>query len=362
MHLLPVGATYRSAGVAVYVDQLVHRLPQVDPGNDYVFFGPTGVEVTGVIQSRLPTTRPPVRVLWEQIAAPWLARRLSIDVWHSPVNVAPLLLGRRSVITVHDLSFLVHPDRFLPAKRMYLTAFTRASLRQASEVIAVSHATKKDLMAYLGLPDERVSVVPLGVDERYRPRPDLPSPLPDPYILYVGTIEPRKNLDILVRAFAALKRAGYPHVLALVGARGWLYAHLFRLIASLGLEDVVVQPGFVDDLVPWYNCADLFVYPSHYEGFGLPPLEAMACGTPVVTTWGGALGEVVGDAALTVAPGDESALRNAIQAVLGRESLAASLVVAGYARAAGFSWDRTARDTATVYRRVAGNRRTRSGG
>jgi glycosyltransferase involved in cell wall biosynthesis len=357
-HLLPVGATYRSAGVATYVRQMLERLPRVAPEYEYVFFTPPTAEplvrrCSAIhIPSRLPTSRPLVRIAWEQGVAPLLVRRFKLDLLHSPVNVAPLLLDRPSVLTIHDLAFLIHPERLPKAKQAYLRGLVRASVARATHVITISQKTKEDLVNYFNVREERISVVYLGVDERYRPLAVCCPPIERPYILYVGTIEPRKNLDVLVRAFAVLRQRGYPHRLVLVGARGWLYADLFQLIAALGLEEAVVEVGFVDDLVPWYNCADLFVYPSQYEGFGLPPLEAMACGVPVVVSSGGALGEVVADAALTASPGDEEALVEAMRAVLDNTALAQRLAAAGRARAATFSWDQTARRTAAVYREV----------
>jgi glycosyltransferase involved in cell wall biosynthesis len=204
--------------------------------------------------------------------------------------------------------------------------------------------------------------VPLGVDPSFRPDAssgDKPCPLGGrPYILHVGTLEPRKNIDVLIRAFARLRETlDLPHALALVGARGWDYEPLFALVARLGLDQHVHFADYVRpaDLPLWYTGADLFAFPSVYEGFGLPVLEAMACGLPAVTTDSSSLRELAADAALVVEPGSSEALEEAMGRILEDRALRDRLRAKGLARAAEFSWEETARQTVRVYEAAHGS-------
>jgi glycosyltransferase involved in cell wall biosynthesis len=361
-HLLPHGATYRAAGVASYEYELVSRLSRVAPQHDFVFFTPPGHVGAGVVPSRLPTWNPVARIAWEQAVCPVEVRSHRLDILHSPVNVAPLLLPAASVVTVHDLAFLRFPDRFGISKRLYLRTMVRASVRLSDRVIVPSEHAKTDVIAAFGLEADRVTVIAEAVRQEFQPQAGGDPPIAAPYILSVGTVEPRKNLPVLIRAFAELKRVGYPHHLALVGPRGWMFDEVYGTIATLGIEDCVSTPGFVADLPRWYNHADLFVYPSVYEGFGLPPLEAMACGTPVVVSSAGSLREVAGDAALFVEPSDVGALVQACRRVLDDRTLRSELIRAGLERAALFSWDDTARRTVEVYEAVGENRKAKMKG
>jgi glycosyltransferase involved in cell wall biosynthesis len=349
-HLLPHGATYRSAGVAMYIKQLVSRLPSVDPENEYVIFAPPNTTGAGVVPSRWPTSNPLVRILWEQTAESGTARRKHIDVLHATVNISPLLLAPPTVVTIHDLAFLKFPEAFRRPKQVYLRTLVGASIRKAAAIITPSAATRQDIVETYGVSPERVEVIHHGVDEHYRFDPELPRPFEPPFILCVGTIEPRKNIPVLLQAFAELKTMGYPQKLALLGAPGWKYDDVYTTIDHLALSGEVTVRGFVDDLLPWYNHADLFVFPSMYEGFGLPPLEAMACGTPVVLSSAGSLREVAGDAASLVEPSNVGDFLVAMRAVLDDPARRQQMSQAGMAQAGRFSWNDTARRTADVYR------------
>ncbi len=346
---MPAGQTYRSAGVAQYIAQLMSRLPALGPRHEWVFFTPPGAVGEHSCPSHLPTRSAPMRILWEQVLEAPIARRRRIDVVHNPVNVKPLFLARPNVVTLHDLAFLKFPETFPRSKALYLRSAVGKSVRDADRVITPSESTREDAVVHLGARRERVVVIPMGVDERFRPATDAVRPLPEPFILSVGTLEPRKNLPLLLRAFAQLREGGYPHRLVLIGAKGWMYQEVFGLIQRLALTEPVSMPGYVADLVPWYNYADLFVYPSVYEGFGLPPLEAMACGTPVVTSSAGSLREVVDDAGVLVSGNDENELAAAMRRVLDDPTLAAALRARGEERARSFSWEATARATLAVY-------------
>ncbi len=367
-YLLHGGTSYRAAGVSVYTGQLLAALPRAAPNHRYlVYVGSDAPQLTGVAMSvaRVPTQRPLVRIPWEQLVLPVQAVVDGVNVVHGTVNVIPWAIPVPTVVTVHDLAFMRHPERFPVAKARYLRTAVAWSVRRATQVIAVSRHTGQDLIEFFGVPDERLTVVHSGVDPSFRPLgSDLRRRLREertggrPYVLYVGTLEPRKNVDVLLRAFASAKRqAGFEHMLVLIGARGWMDDYLFRLAEELRLGDDVVFAGYVPpgDLPGWYNSADLFAYPSAYEGFGLPLLEAMACGVPAITTASSALVEIAGDACMTVEPGSEEALQVALQEVLGDKALAGAMRAAGLTRASQFSWEEAARRTAEVYERAAGS-------
>jgi glycosyltransferase involved in cell wall biosynthesis len=312
--------------------------------------------------SRLPTVRPAVRILWEQAFSPLecLSRRL--DVFHSTAYVLPLICPTRSVVTVHDLTFMLMPEAFRRGNRAYLTTMTRLAVHRADRVIAVSESTKRDVVRLLGVPESKVTVIYHGIEPEFRPLPPdevaafrTRHGLPDRYALYVGTLEPRKNLPNLLRAYAlARSKRGVTAPLVLGGGKGWGYESIFQLVEELGLRDSVRLPGYLPlaDLPLWYNGASLFVYPSRYEGFGMPALEAMACGAPVLTTRASSLPEVVGDAGLLVGPDDVEGMADAIAAVLNGGTLGERLRSDGLGRAGGFSWAEAAKQTVAVYREL----------
>lgn len=367
-HLLSFSQGYRNAGVGRYIYYLVRALAERDDGTRYTVFchqtppfgDPTRRGHVRFVASRFDTTEPRRRIVYEQAVLPLLAPG-RIDLLHAPVNVVPLLSTVPSVVTIHDLTSLVVPDRFLPAKRRYLQTFTRLSVRVARHVIADSEHTRQDVIRLLDVPPERVTTVPLGVVEHFRP----PTPaaleefrarhdLPQRYLLYLGTLEPRKNLVTLLRAYARLRRAGLEWPLVLAGGKGWLYEDIFRAVDDLGLSGRVRFPGYVsyDEQPLWYGGATVFVYPSTYEGFGLPVLEAMACGAPVVTSTASSLPEAAGDAGVLVDCRDEAVLAAAIERVAGDAGLRADLQRRGVVRAAQFRWSRTAAETVRVYARA----------
>lgn len=367
--LLALNRSYRHAGASRYIYHLIENLQAVDQRNHYTVF-------TGSQRAReafpqtfnfdfaltaLPTIRPPVRIAWEQFLQPVELGRRRIDMLHSTLNVLPLACPCARVVTIHDVAFLLHPQRFKASKRTYLRNLTRLSVRQANAVIVDAASTKADLVNILGAREEKIVVVPLAPDDDFRPltskealRPFREKyGLPERIILYVGTIEPRKNLLYLIQAYAAIKDR-VEAKLVIAGGKGWFYAEVFKLVQDLKLEQDVIFPGYVPDeeLPLWYNAATVFVYPSLYEGFGLPPLEAMACGVPVITSNTSSLPEVVGSAGITIDPTDVEQLSVAMAQVLENEELRSSLRQRGLEQAATFSWEKTARRTLEVYRRV----------
>ena len=364
-HLLSLAQTYRGAGIHWYIYNLLLNLAHVDQENQYTVFlsdrsFPPNSGLT-LRTSWLPTTQPLVRIGWEQWVQPFVLWEEKVDLLHSLAFVTPLLSPCPSVITIYDLSFIIFPQGFKYSKRLYLTLLTRPSARKARRIITISESTKRDTIRLLGVSSEKVDVVYCGVDKAFHPLPEREIAsfrqkrgLPERIILFVGTIEPRKNVTRLIEAYSHLR--GERVKLVIGGARGWLYEEIFARVEELNLTDEVLFPGYIppDELPLWYNAAELFVYPSLYEGFGLPPLEAMACGTPVITSNVSSLPEVVGEAGLTVNPMDSKGLAEAMNQVLCDEALRQSMRERGLARAGRFSWARAARETVGVYRRALG--------
>jgi len=362
-HLLSGRAGYRSAGVHQYIYHLLRHLGESGGGLRYTVMLGEGLlppDVTlAALQSRWPTSRAAVRVAWEQLVQPRALRRIGADLAHGPVFVGPLLASCPVVVTIHDLSFMRFPDLFRPANRLYLTVLTRLSARRARRLIAVSAHAAAESVRLLGVPAERIDVVYHGVDPAFRPLPEdevlafrRRRGLPERFVFFVGTLEPRKNLVRLVEAFARVRddRVG----LVLAGGKGWLYDELFASVEALGLNEQVIFPGYVmsEELPLWYNAATLLAYPSVYEGFGLPVLEAQACGTPVLTSNVSSLPEAAGDAAVMVDPYDVESLAEGLNRLLAGESLRHDLRAAGLVHAKKFSWPRAAQDTARVYHRA----------
>jgi glycosyltransferase involved in cell wall biosynthesis len=366
-HLLEFGQSFRNAGIGKYIRYLLRALGELDHENCYsVFTGPMPSDAElhlpdnfAIYSSRLPTGKAPARIFWEQVFQPLHLRALGVDVLHGPGFVGPLVGAPRTVLTVHDLSFFRFPERLPAGRRRYLQTFTRLSVRRADLVLCDSLHTADDVHDILDTPREKLRVVYPGVEPRFRPpAPDALAAfrkekgLPDRFLLYLGTLEPRKNLGLLLRAYARLQPELPDLGLVLAGGRGWMVDDLFREIEELGLEKKVVLPGYVPDAEQplWYGAATALVYPSVYEGFGLPPLEAMACGAPVVVAQTSSLPEVVGEAGLYFDPFDEDSPVAVLRRLLADEAEQERLRAAGLARAAGFSWRKTAEGCVAAYR------------
>ena len=367
-HLLSLSKSYRGAGVSRYISGLLAHLPEYDQDLSYVaFLGDSRVRSPGWRRcvSKWHTESPVARILWEQLVQPWAAFRERLDLLHAPVYVGPVLAPCPVVVTIHDLSFYLYPELFRRRNRIYLQTFTRRTAERSAGIIAVSGSTRADIVRMLGVPERRVAVIPNGVGEEMRPIEDREKveglrrrySLPEHLILFVGTLEPRKNIVTLLQAYAILRRKrGTVHRLVVAGGKGWYYEEIYAVVESLGLSDDVFFPGYIpqSELPLWYNAADLFVYPSLYEGFGIPPLEAMACGTPVVVSNTSSLPEVVADAGVVVDPCDAEALAEAMLRVVSDPVHHRALRDAGLLRAKGHSWRNTAARTADFYRQVLG--------
>jgi len=364
--LLSGQKSYRAAGIHRHILGLIEHLPEADARFAYTVFTGRNAPVPKRLRTErtgLPTHQPFGRLLWEQGVQPTLAR--DFDLLHALAYVTPFFTQKPTVVTVHDLSFLRSPERFRFANRTYLRLFTKLSVQRATRIIAVSQHTKKDLIKVYGLPADKIDVVYSGLDSHFKraPTQDIADfraahGLPDNFILYLGTIEPRKNLSTLIRAYAKVHPEGIKLVCA--GGRGWMYQDVFQTVEELRLTRDVIFPGFIPDadLPLWYSAADVFVYPSAYEGFGLPVIEALACGAPTITTDSSSLPEAAGEAALLVPPDDSAALADSLAKLLDDPTLKSELVIKGYKQAERFNWRTAANDTAQVYAKALGLKAT----
>ncbi len=368
-------AVSQGGGIGRYTRELIHALAVVDAVNEYRFFSAKRPSTSPVphplpTASNIQTCPAPLAErwlyrLWYRLRLPlpvqWVTGRL--DLFHSPDFVLPPVSGNiPTLLTVHDISFVHYPDVYPPKLVNYLNQVVPWSISRASHVLADSQATKQDLVDVWQIAPEKITVLYSGVHERFQPVTDgekltavrqkyqLGS---RPYILSVGTIQPRKNYQILIRAFQPVA-AQYPHNLIISGGKGWLYEEMMTEVERQGLNGRVRFIGFVDDadLPALYSDADLFVFPSLYEGFGLPLLEAMACGVPVISSDASSLPEVAGDTAVLLSPHDQAVWTNAMFDLLAHPDKRAALVAGGFRQARQFTWQTAAHSLLEIYQNL----------
>ncbi len=363
-YLLSGEASYRSAGIHGYIYNTLANLCEVDPSLVLtVLVGSGTLPDRGrwdVRRSRFLAHRPTVRIMWEQLVVPWMLLRLDPDLFHGMAFAVPAFWPGPSVVTIYDLSFLRYPEHLGRARRLYLQWITHLSARRARRIISISESGKAEINALLHVAPDKIDVALPGVAEHFKSLPPeqvakfrARQGLPERFILYLGTLEPRKNLDTLLVAYARLpQRAEVKLVLA--GGEGWGTDRILALIESLGLREDVILPGYIENrmLPMWYNAAELFVYPSMYEGFGLPLLEAMACCVPVVASNAASLPEVVGSDGVLLPATNPDAWTDALAHLLTDSSARMALGLRGQARAKNFTWTNTARQTALAYHRA----------
>jgi glycosyltransferase involved in cell wall biosynthesis len=361
-------ALRQTAGIGRYTRSLVGALAEADCEHTYTLFcageRPEAARWPANFRVRVsPLSARWLAIGWQRLRLPVPAELLTgrAALFHSPDFTLPPLAGARGVVTVHDLSFMRLPECADPGLRAYLESALPRAVRRADRILADSLNTRDDLIELLGLPGDSITVVHGGVEPRFHRITDLELlravraryRLPERFILSVGTLEPRKNYPRLIAAYAAVRRSdpALPHRLVIAGKPGWLYEDIYAEVERAGLAEYVTFMGFVADadLPALYTLADLLAFPSLYEGFGLPPLEAMACGTPVVAGCNSSLIETIGDGGLLVDAIDVPALAEALRQALGDNELRASLVTRGLAQAARFTWQSAAQELLTAY-------------
>jgi glycosyltransferase involved in cell wall biosynthesis len=357
----------RDFGIGTYVRNLLRHLARLDRTTEYVVLCR---EADGDLARELGenfrpvTERSPNYSIREQLTVPLDLRREGVDLFHATHYVLPPLTPCRSVVTIHDCIHLRFPQ-YLPSRLGY--AYARSSLwiaaHRSGRIMTVSEASKRDILRYFHVPESKIDVIYNAIDERFGHLPAVEEvervreryQLNDPFVLYAGNIKPHKNIERLIEAFDLLKQHGFEHVkLLIIGDEISKYATLRRAVHRHKLHKHVRFFGFVPDqtLAILYRLAAVFVFPSLYEGFGLPPLEAMASGTPVITSNVSSLPEVVGDAALLIDPYEPEAIADAMRRVLTDDALHADLRARGLARASHFSWERSIRRVREIYDEV----------
>jgi glycosyltransferase involved in cell wall biosynthesis len=365
-------AVTQGGGIGRYTRDLVQALIALDNSNEYRLFSakqPPTLPVPDPIPSAPHVKYYPAPVderwlyrLWYRLRVPLPVQIFTgrLDLFHSPDFVLPPVSGRiPTLLTVHDLSFVHSPDTFPDKLVSYLNRVVPWSVKRATHILADSLATKQDLIDVWQVPDEKITVLYCGVHERFQPVSDVDRVTAVrqkyklgtlPYLLCVGTVQPRKNYQMLIRAFRPVADQ-FPHNLIIAGGKGWLYDEMLAEVERQGLNGRVHFIGFVDDadLPALYSGADLFAMPSLYEGFGLPLLEAMACGVPTISSNVSSLPEVVGETAVQLPPKDEHAWTQSIISLLADEAQCSQLVLMGYQRVKEFTWQKAARQLSEIY-------------
>jgi glycosyltransferase involved in cell wall biosynthesis len=351
---------YRVGGISTYIRKLVESLENMDTGDHRftIFHSRKGRETLSSRFRRADLWTPSHHRLERAALAIELAR-FGLDVWHTTDFIPPQFGARRQIASVYDLTFLHYPHFLTAESRRYYNDQIAWAVRRADHILTISYASKADIVDLLNVPPEKITVQHLAADSAFKPlsaaetasvRDQLK--LPDTFILFVGTFEPRKNIDGLLRAFAILRHDMHDAPpLVLAGNRGWLYDDILDLITQLDLSRfVLLRENLSQDTMPaLYNLAHTLVLPSHYEGFGLPALEAMACGIPPIVSRRSSLPEVVGDVGLLIDPDDPRDIAAAMARMLNESGWYAEQRAAALKRAARFTWEHAAQVALSVY-------------
>lgn len=343
----------QKTGFGFYVQNLVDNLEEIDKSNQYIKLLPDKSD-------DLKSTQ---RWWWDQIAVPKLAKKQGADLLHQPAFSAPIFFKGPVVVTVHDLIAIYFGKDIPLGSRLYFGKWMPFSYKFADHIIAISEHTKKDVMRLLKVSEEKITVIYSAADEVFRPINDQKRVIAiknkyqtgDQFILHIGTLNPRKNLEFLIRAFAeANRQSRAAWKLVITGKKGWYYEGLFAAVEELGLRDRVVFTGYIDeeDKPLLYNAASIFAFPSLYEGAGLPPLEAMRCGTPVISSNTSSLPEMIGKGGILISPYNLDDWVRSLVRLMKNEVEREKLVQKGLRQAQKFSWRKTAQETIKVYEKV----------
>jgi len=342
-------------GVEHYAKELIVHLAKIDQRNDYTLYLRTKPESWFLnLPKNFINTVIPFPKFWTQVRVSWEMMTKPVDVLFVPASALPLIHPSGSVVTIHDAAWLHFPEAFTWGMRTYLHYSTKFAVRKAKKVIAVSESTKKDLVKFYGIAADKVAVVMHGYEASPKDfsnlSPEVASRLPEKYVLFLSTLQPRKNVGKLIDAFAALKREypDLPHKLVIVGKAGWKFESILKKIEENG--DNVVYLNHISDSDRWpvYNRADMFIHPSLYEGFGMWLLEAFECEVPAAVSNNSSMPEVGGDAALYFDPQNTDEIKNAMVKLLQNPDLRKELIQKGKQRLQQFSWDRCAKETLAI--------------
>jgi len=342
----------QKTGFGFYVNNLVKNLKKIDKKNKYSFFKPD-------------TTRDlsaPKRFIWDQFEIVKKAMREKVDILHQPTFSAPILYNKKVIVTCHDLIALLYGKDIPFWSRQFFGRWMPFSYKKATKIICISENTKKDLIKLLKIKPEKIKVIHLAAADEFRPISDTKKieevkkkyKINGKYFLHIGTLNPRKNLEFLIKVFNEIIKSFSEYKLVITGKKGWYFEGLFNLVKDLKLSDKVVFTGYIEDQdAPYlYNGSELFLFPSFYEGFGLPPLEAMSCGIPVISSNTSSMPEVVADAGILLSPTDQDAWVKSAFAILNNSDLREILSKKGLEQAKNFSWKKCAQETLKVYEEV----------
>lgn len=357
------------SGISRYTCELAQAFAELNDESEITLLtcgGPGPLASAGLKHVNMPGCRKlPALLTLGNVEIPLLARRLKLDILHDTTGVTPFALGAahaRKVVTLYDVIPWSFPGVSTRLDTLIYRHWLPTLLPSADAILTISKASKDEIARHLHIPPERIHIVYSGVNKRYQPASSFDIRhmrerynLPKNYILFLGSVEERKNLRRVLEAYAQLKKQGAPHQLVIAGPHKWKYKEIMAAVDQLQLKDTVTFTGYVQDhdLPALYTAADVFVFPSLAEGFGLPVLEAMACGAPVVTSNISSLPEAAGDAAILVDPYDSKAISTAMKIILEDENVRQDLRSKGFTRAQEFSWQSVARKTLDVYQKVS---------
>lgn len=357
--------TERLSGVGTYTLQLLTHMAELEPQHEYLLLTHHAARYADLPATKAfyDVRRPfPNRMLWMQCVLPMTLRSVQPDLCHYTNFIGPLLNPCPYLVTIHDMTLSLLPQYHPLRKQILIRPLIPLVARRASRIITVTENARDDIMRLLHVPPERIVVIPEAAAPQYKPaslaeqqRVRAAYGLQQPYLLYIGTLEPRKNLVRLIRAWHELRRRRrIPHLLVIVGAQGWQYDPIYREVQALSCAADVRFTGYAPahDLPALYSAADAFAFPSLYEGFGLPVIEAMACGTPTLISNTPALAEVAGDAALLVDPRNIASISQGLERLLNDDALRTLMRERGLKQAGAFSWRRTALQTLAAYQAV----------
>jgi glycosyltransferase involved in cell wall biosynthesis len=356
-----------TGGNETYYRSLIRALPKVDCTNQYLLYsttlGFTALNGFGAPNFRVRHVRPASPYARIPFALPAQIKRDRVDVFHAQF-ILPPFVKCRTVVSILDIAYEHFPDSFPAYQRAWSKILIPSSAHRADHIVTLSEHSKSDIIRTYGIPEKKVSVTYLGAGDEYVLGDKIEAKneiarkygIAGDFVLYLGRLQSRKNLVRLVDAYARVRLAGFRHKLVLAGKQDFLSQPVISRIKQLRLEKEILLPGYIpaEDVPGFYNAAEIFLYPSLYEGFGLPVIEAMACGLPVITSYGSSLEEVAGDAALLVDPLDEISIAHALQRLLEDHQLRDRLSRDGLKRSAQFRYENTARQTLTIYENVIG--------